>query len=85
MLIPGRFCSGQFQHHSIPVIPVCILGICRLDSGEYSIGMEFSIWLVPLPNLILLEFPESANSGRNQWGTVKSSYFLALGIFTKRL
>jgi len=42
------------------------------DSGEYSAGSEFSIWLVPLPNLILPEFPESANSSSNQWGTVYS-------------
>jgi hypothetical protein len=34
------------------------------DSGEDSAGMGFSIWLVPLPNLIPPEFPESSNSGR---------------------
>src|SRR6266446_10471260 len=34
------------------------------DSIGYSAGMEFLIWLVPVPNLIPPEFPESSDSGR---------------------
>src|SRR6266700_2466677 len=49
--------NNPFRTDSVPVIPVCIPGICRFRWVFRRNGI--TIWLAPVPNLIPPEFPES--------------------------